>query len=209
MSRIVRYQRFDGTDGLTTTGGELRAYRGGELVAAAKTDGALDELLAGYIALGLLPDVEFTYTTPREYVVEVGIDFQYGGREINGRLKLPGSEYDGADLIWRAELTNHPEFLRAGELPEGARPWVSKVGGRTPDQGWEITLPPAILGSRDVALIRRVGETIEAYLCAIEADRPVDHPYRRKISNVFSAHDPLWAVNLPRILTPEEIRNRR
>lgn len=196
---LVRYQEFDGQNGLAIEGQALVAYLSGHEVARVALDEPyeLSRILRSYAALRLLPGLRFSYSEPRRLEVKVTLDFSlpqqvFGAIEIEGRREL-----------WRAERTRSADFLLGSQLPEQARPWA---GAEEPGSGWQFYLPHSLMAGSDPALTRRVAIALEIFLYSIEQDRPIEIPYRRMIDSVFSAERPLWSVNLPRVVTLDERR---
>jgi len=194
---VVCYRPVDAqlTDGLELAAGKLRAYRAGDVVgeADAPAGSSLGELLGSYRAVELLPELEFSRDgTRREIDVEISLDFSLP-------LLVMGSMSDISDRrrgLWQAARVGSNDFLRQDDLPAGARPWAAQ---EKRGYGWEIVLPAFITAVGDPVFSQRAGLAIEALIYALLQDREIDLPYRRRITNVFSAQRPTWSVPLPMI----------
>jgi len=176
--------------GLELSAGELRAWRDGELVAQAQVgeDLELAQLLDGYRAVSLLPGCEFSLDGSRREL-DVTISLLYNEmRRVTGAV-----ESGGMRGWWEAMRLGDNAFLLQERLPRNARPWARD---EERGYGWEIGLP-GFLYETDRVLRQRAGLAIEAFLYALKSGREISVPYRRRITNVFSASEPTWDEPLP------------
>lgn len=194
---VVLYRPVDEqlTDGLELADGKLRAYRSGEVVGEtdAPAGASLGELLGSYRAVELLPGLEFSRDGERREIdVEISLDFSMP-LLVMGAMTDRDNQIRG---VWQATRVGSNDFLRQEELPEGARPWAKQ---EKRGYGWEITLPAFIAAVKDPVFRQRGALAVEALIYAIVQGREIGLPYRRRISNVFSAQRPTWNVPLPMI----------
>lgn len=187
---VVPYRAAaDGENGLRLVDGRLEAWADGKLVASAPAEGPLAELMATYRVQEVLPEVGFAYGEPRTLDVELTVDFSLGS------VAFGAITVNGERELWEAERTGSHLFVERGLVPEGARPWADAEP--MPGRGWKITLPPFAQLDPDPVLRRRIALAIEAFLYALAERKEIQVPYKRRISTVFSAEDPMWAANVP------------
>ena len=190
--RPIPYRPLDpeGQSGLEVSAGELRAWRDGRVVASARVGEAekLEALLSGYRAVELLRGCEFSLSG-RRVELDLTLTVLFGEQKrVHGAV-----EGGGMRGWWEAARRGDNAFLLQERLPEGARPWAR---GEERGYGWVIGLP-AFLYETDRVLRQRAGLAVEAFLYALAKGREISIPYRRRITNVFSAESPTWDVPLP------------
>jgi len=193
----ISYQVFDGQNGLSLEEGTLSAYRNGQKVAEVSVPSSfkLSELILDYQVLALLPELDFCYTEPEQFEIEVTTNPLSLPGEVSGLMTI-----NGESQLWVAYYKKHPDFLRQDEVPPGQRPWAESH----PGEGWLFMLPATWQTHPDHLVPRRLALCLESYLDDINAGRNIPLPYRRRFDNVFSASSPAWRVNLPHIISLQE-----
>ena len=192
----VHYQEHDGRDGLTIEHGRIVAYRDGAAAAKAPAPAGaqLRQLMLNYQVIGLLPAIEFCHTTPASFQLEIELDQFHLPDELTGKVTINGDKQ-----MWVARYTRHPDFRNADQVPDAHQPYISDDG-----RGFEYLLPGVIQTHPDKLVARRLACALDRFLCAVVTGRPFAMPYRAQFTNVFSAADPAWRINLPRVISLDE-----
>lgn len=187
---LVPYKAYDGNEGLQVKDNTLFAWVDSKRVAEAplKDNEDLETLLLTYRVPTLLPELEFSLSGKEEEIdLELEINFQLG-------KSLFGTASFQDDVgFWEAERVGS-ETLARGNVPKGQRPWAKE---EDKGFGWEITLPKLLSDNPDPVIRKRAALAIEAMIYFIAAGRRIPLPYGRRISNVFSAENPMWPDNIP------------
>jgi hypothetical protein len=187
---IVSYKAYDGSNGLQVKDDTLYAWVDGKKVGEVALDKSedLETLLLTYKVPALLPDLQFSLSGKEEEIdIELEINFQLG-KSLFGT-----ASFQDAVGFWEAERVGS-ETLARGHVPDGERPWVEEEENGF---GWEITLPRLLMENPDPVIRKRAALSIEAMIYFIAAGRRIPLPYGRRISNVFSAKEPMWPDNIP------------
>jgi hypothetical protein len=155
----------------------------------------LRELLLTYQVLELLPDTSFSFSEPTEFAVEIVPSVFSLADEVTGTINV-----NGVEGLWVARRNAHPDFRLAHQLSANARPWANNADG----WGWEFLLPAVWQTYPDLAVGRRLALALESFVEDSARSRDLPIPYRWQFSNVFSASNPIWYLNLPRIVSMAE-----
>lgn len=196
MSTVL-YRPYDGSDGLQSRGAELVAWSGGEEVGRASLaeEEDIQFLLSDFRVADLFPDLQFTLV-PEEIVADLELDLdRLVGGVLLGEGRFLDSDFADRIFYWEAEYSRGKEFLLPA--PDGTRPWAAE---EERGYGWNIFLPDSVWSDVDFVFRQRLSLAIEAFLYALASRQEIPIPYLRRVSNVFSAENPAWRHNIPRVI---------
>lgn len=198
---IIHRPESDG-DGISLDGDRLTLWAGGEELISSQlsremTEMSLDEMLETHEIPNLFPSFEFALS--EELIVwDLEIDTSMSARgAILGELCVIGGTGEiGESGLWEAQRARGAAFhFSAREL--ALRPWLNseEVSG----EGWAFSLPLFVAVHQDQILRKRTAAAIEAFIYSLQAQREINLPYRRRVTNSFSHRDPIWSEDTPAI----------
>lgn len=202
MAPPIRYKLFDGKDGLQLRGSALTAWAGGVERGRAEVSEAADLglLMRSYEVQDLLPDLIFCHSKPEWH--ELAINFRYSlrtNREVHGYVVFLGQR-----LPWVARRGVHPDFMLPDQPCRGQRSWLRPEDEKD-GVGLEFAVPSDIIDYPDPVVVRRTALALERFIYNLRDDWPMELPYRSSFTNLFSAREPMWPANLPRLISLTDI----
>jgi len=161
---VIRYQVLVDGEGLALVGNDIVAYAAGRELGRGGwvRDERIEDLLARYTPVTLIPYLDFSYTDPAVRRYEIHLRDEVMPSEAGGIICT-----DGAEGIWSARRVHEGSLER-----------------------WAIHIPPDLTGAdpvREARLIEAIGTLLDD-LCA---GRERALPLVQEVDNVFGAERPL------------------
>lgn len=161
---VIRYQALDDGEGLALVGNDIVAYAAGRELGRGGwvRDERIEDLLARYTPVTLIPYLLFAHTTPGVRRYEIAVRDDIMPSEAGGLIRV-----DDIEAIWTARRVHEGMLER-----------------------WAIHVPPDVTDGDPVREVRLMA-VISALLDDLCAGRERALPLVQEIDNVFGSEQPL------------------